>query len=136
MKIRQTSFDMVSLHDAKITRIQRDVGSIFISLSFAFLSQEHPCNPLADDSLVCLSPLLHFLNVEREQVRIWDDGSKKWKLHPDPQGPLDNEIMESGLRDGAFFLDGFHRVGWSEWQIWSDAYMLTWDQSHSYHNKQ
>lgn len=135
MKKTDRNFADVGLHDAKIVSVQRRDASLILSLDFAALIQGHPDNHLPSDHLICSVPELVFVDVTKEESRTWNDDTKQWEDHRHPLQPLDDEIMESKYEADHFFLDGFHRDGWSEWRIWAKGFELNWESEHPYHHE-
>lgn len=116
-----TDFDKIGFHDASIESIKRQLGSIYIEISGAFVSKEHPGSNGQDWAVE--NATLRILGVTEERATYWDD-EKSAKEHPEPEFPLD-EIMHAYFVGGVFSFDGFKEtVPWYEWFITANSFVF------------
>jgi len=123
-------FELIDLHDSLIEKIERHNEDINIFLAFANLRAEHSANTHGPG--VSIEPcILTFKTIISESAKVFNEDKKTFEHHPDPTQPLGNEILEASNRaEGVtcYTLKGFHRLGWSEWDIYCHEFELKWDR--------
>ena len=111
------NFDDVNLHDATIRVVHRTLNELTLLLDFAVVSDR------VGGFTVLKDVRLVFFNVSDEESAVWYD-DRTAQAHPQWEHPI-SEIMNNGLEDGRFHLDGFSEErDWSEWWIRADSFVL------------
>jgi hypothetical protein len=75
--------------------------------------------------------VLRFGGLRDEQVRLFHEASRSFEPHPDPQDPLDGDVIGLEARQGTgggmrIPLNGFRRLGWTGWSLECAAAELRW----------
>ncbi len=131
MKTTDTGFDLIGLHDARISSMLATVDRITIFLREAYIGPDHPCNT-TDDWILVEPAELAFCGLVSHESRTWNDQTSSWSDSSTPVDlPIADEIMESSRSDSdghsIFTLTGFGASGWTEWFIHASGFRLSWD---------
>jgi hypothetical protein len=133
MKYRtDKEFELINLHDSRIEKIECDKNTIKLYLTFANLYSGHSAN--IHNEAACIKPcILIFHGVISTLAMVFSEENRIYEEHPEPDKPIKNEIMEASIKEikddeTCFLLTGFHKAGWSKWEICSKSFELQWGE--------
>lgn len=125
-------FELINLHDSKIDKIEYDNRNINLFLTSANLYADHSAN--INKEATCIKPCaLIFHGIISADAKVFNEQKREFENHPEPDEPLDNEIIEVSVINKTtdvtcYIIKGFHNAGCSEWEICCEGFELQWEE--------
>lgn len=121
--------NLFEFHDAEILNISMGEEDITLELSFAFISAAHEANPF--EKAQTIKPCtIKFYGISNNTAQAWSEEKRIYEAHPNPEKPLENEIMEfeavENNQQHHIKISGHHRSGWTEWSFSCETYLIVW----------
>jgi hypothetical protein len=122
---------LFNLHDSPVRAISFVGADIDLEFEFGNIERDHPANPTGIAQIVrpCA---LHFSGVSGQNLKVWDELTKSFVSHPEPQHPIDGDVIkyEAVTREAGYevHIEGFHKAGWVEWNFDCKEITVSWSE--------